>query len=232
MSKRIQDGSARGRAFAARATSVAVLCGIGALGSLLAGTARAQGEGGFDGWSGPFQVLLRGVYLDPQNHSVSQYPPELHLDGGFYGELSAAWFMTPVLSMELSLAQLSSFNSTIEGGQVPINSGPIRLTPFTWTLQYNFAPEGALRPYVGLGLHYTTLSIQPPGSEVISIENTQLGWVLQAGADLRIARGWFVNADVRYLGGLEPTMSVKEPAYTITGYINPLLISAGVGFRW
>jgi outer membrane protein len=196
---------------------------------LLSLSARAEG---FDGWGGQFQLLLRGVYLDPQNRSVSQYPPELHLDGGLYGELSAAWFMTPVFSMELSLAQTSSFNSTIEGGAVPLNSGPIRLMPLTWTLQYNFAEGSALRPYVGAGLHYTTLSIQPPNSEVINIQNTQVGWVLQAGAYLSFAHGWFVNADVRYLGGLEPTMSVKEPSLTITGYINPLLISAGVGFRW
>jgi outer membrane protein len=210
-----------------RVSSVAVAGGAVAL--LLSVSAHAEG---FDGWGGPFQVLLRGVYLDPQNRSVSQYPPELHLDGGLYGELSAAWFMTPVFSMELSLAQITSFNSTIEGGQVPVNSGPIRLMPNTWTLQYNFAEGSALRPYVGVGLHYTTISIQPPGSEVINIESTQLGWVLQAGADLSVAHGWFVNADVRYLGGLEPTMSVKEPSYTITGYINPLLISVGVGFRW
>lgn len=229
MSKRIASGntSSRWLSGCGRAASVAVLGG--ALTLVFSVSARAEG---FDGWSGPFQVLLRGVYLDPQNRSVSQSPPELHLDGGLYGELSVGWFMTPVFSMELSLAQISSFNSTIEAGPVPINSGPIRLMPFTWTLQYNFGPDNALRPYVGVGLHYTTLSIQPPGSVVINIEDTQVGWVLQAGADLRIAHGWFVNADVRYLGGLEPTMSVKQPSYTLTGYINPILISAGVGFRW
>jgi outer membrane protein len=223
ISNRISGGRRR------RSASVAAVCGGGALGLLISIGARA--DGGFDGWGGQFQLLLRGVYLDPQNRGGSQ-PAELHLDGGLYGELSAAWFMTPAFSMELSLAQLSSFNSSIVGGPVPIESGPIRLMPNTWTLQYNFAADSTLRPYVGAGLHYTTLSIQPPGSEVINIENTQLGWVLQAGADLRIAHGWFVNADLRYLGGLEPTMSVKQPAYTITGYINPLLISAGVGFRW
>lgn len=212
-----------------RAPAVVAVC-IATFGSVISNSARA--DGGFDGWSGQFQVLLRGVYLDPQNRSASQSPPQLHLDGGVYGELSVAWFMTPVFSMELSLAQISSFNSTIDAGPIPINSGPIRLMPFTWTLQYNFLPDSALRPYLGVGLHYTTLSIQPPGSEVINIQNTQVGWVLQAGADLRIAGGWFLNADVRYLGGLQPTMSVKQPSYTLTGYINPLLISAGVGYRW
>jgi outer membrane protein len=232
MSNRTPNGNIRrGRPTARRrATTVVAVLGGGTLGLLVCAAAHA--EGGFDGWSGPFQLLLRGVYLDPQNRSVSQSPPELHVDGGLYGELSAAWFMTPTFSMELSLAQISSYSSTIQGGPVPISSGPIRLMPNTWTVQYNFVPDSVLRPYVGIGLHYTTLSIQPPGSEVISIENTQLGWVLQAGADLHVAGGWFVNADIRYLGGLEPTMSVKEPAYTITGYINPLLISAGVGFRW
>lgn len=231
MSNRIPGANTcQGRPTAGRrAASVVAVC-IAAFGLVISNSARA--DGGFDGWGGQFQVLLRGVYLDPQNRGASQSPPELHLDGGLYGELSVAWFMTPVFSMELSLAQIASYNSTIEGGAIPINSGPIRLMPFTWTLQYNFLPDNALRPYLGVGLHYTTISIQPPGSVVINIENTQIGWVLQAGADLRIAGGWFVNADVRYLGGLEPTMSIKQPAYTITGYINPLLISAGVGYRW
>src|SRR5215831_18747056 len=104
-----------------RAALVVALC-AGVFASVMSHSARA--EGGFDGWGGQFQMLLRGVYLDPQNRSAGQSPPELHLDGGLYGELSAAWFMTPVFSMELSLAQTTSFSSTIAGGQVPINSGP------------------------------------------------------------------------------------------------------------
>jgi outer membrane protein len=210
--------------------SLAALAAIGVVGSLLPFSARGAEEG-FDGWSGAFQVLLRGVYLEPQNHGASQSAPQLRVDGGFYGELSAAWFMTPVLSMELSLGQVSSYDSRIEGG-VAINSGPVKLMPNTWTLQYDFAPQSRLRPYVGAGLHYTGLSIHAPGSEVLTIEKSQQGWVLQAGADVRIARGWFANADVRYLGGLEPSVTVKEPAYTVSSDINPLLISAGFGFRW
>jgi outer membrane protein len=210
-----------------RAGSIA----IGIVGVLI-GCDAAAAQPGFDGWEGQFQLLVRGVWLEPQNRGASQNPPQLHLDGGLYGELSAAWFITPDFSMELSLGQVSSFDARIEGGQASVTSGPIRIMPNTWTLQYGFAPGNAWRVYLGAGLHYTSLSIHAPGSEVLTIENSQHGWVLQAGGDLRIAGGWFANADIRYLGGLEPVITMKQAPYTVTGYINPLLLSAGIGFRW
>ena len=212
-----------------RAPSLATLGAIGVLAAHAPSGACAEG---FDGWGGQFQLLLRAVYLAPQNHGLSQSQAELHLDGGLYGELSAAWFMTPVFSMELSLAQVSRFNSRIDEPSTSISSGAMKLMPNTWTLQYDFAPQSAVRPYLGAGLHYTTVAIEPVVSnETFSAENSRLGWVLQAGIDLRIAGGWFVNADVRYLGGLAPYIILGH-SLRITGYINPLLLSGGVGFRW
>ena len=199
---------------------------------LLPFSARA-GETGFDGWEGAFQVLLRGVYLEPQNHSASQASPQLHVGGGFYGELSAAWFMTPVISMELSLGQVSSFSSKIEQPGAAIDSAPIRMMPNTWTLQYHFAPDYAVRPYLGVGLHYTILSIQPVVvNSTYAIERSDVGYVLQGGLNVPITRGWFVNADLRYLGNLQPQVTIDQGTHQITGYINPLLFSLGVGVRW
>src|SRR5262249_15014954 len=114
--------------------------------ALLASFSVPAGETGFDGWEGAFQILLRGVYLAPQNHRTSQSSEQLHVDGGFYGELSAAWFMTPTIAMELSLGQVSSFNSKIEQPGAAIDSGPIRMMPNTWTLQYHLAPDNTVRP--------------------------------------------------------------------------------------
>jgi len=178
-------------------------------------------------------VLLRAVYFAPQNHDGSADSPQLHVTGGFYGELSAAWYVTPVISMELSLGQVSSFSSKIEGPGTPIDSGPIRMMPNTWTLQYHFLPDSVVRPYLGAGLHYTILSIQPVVvNSTYAIDRSNLGYVLQGGLDLRITRGWFVNADVRYLGNLQPQVTIDQGTRQITGYINPLLFSVGAGIRW
>jgi outer membrane protein len=221
------DGAA---AVGRRCPAAVRLLGVGIVASLLSPATRADDA---FGWNGSLQLLLRGVYLDPQNHSPSQSQPQLHLAGGFYGELAAGWFMTPVVSMELSLAEVSSFGSKIEEGQLALNSGALRLMPNTWTLQYNFAPGAALRPYLGAGLHYTTLSVSAaPGNTMSDVDASELGWVLQAGADLHLGSGWFVNGDLRYLGHLEPRMSFDDDSVRFTGYINPLLIGLGVGFRW
>ena len=201
--------------------------------ALLASFSVPAGETGFDGWEGAFQILLRGVYLAPQNHRTSQSSEQLHVDGGFYGELSAAWFMTPTIAMELSLGQVSSFNSKIEQPGAAIDSGPIRMMPNTWTLQYHLAPDNTVRPYLGVGLHYTILSIQPVVvNSTYAIERSNIGYVLQGGLNVPITRGWFVNADVRYLGNLQPQVTIDEGTHQITGYINPLLLSLGVGIRW
>jgi outer membrane protein len=202
------------------------------LASLASFSARA-GETGFDGWGGVFQLLLRGVYLEPQNHSVSEDQSQLHLDGGAYVELSASWFMTPVFSMELSLAQVSNFDATIEEPNAAIESGHIRMMPNTWTLRYHFAPGSTVRPYLGAGLHYTTLAIHPVvNNSSVGIERSKVGWVLQAGVDVRLSPEWILNADVRYLGSLDPELSVNGGSQHITGYINPLLFGAGVAYRW
>jgi outer membrane protein len=219
-------------AAAVRARSRAAARLLGAMSAAWLVSPGARADEGFGGWSGSLQLLLRGVYLDPQNHSASQ-SPQLHLAGGFYGELAAAWFMTPAVSMELSLAEVSSFSSKIEEGQLALNNGALRLMPNTWTLQYNFAPSAALRPYLGAGLHYTTLAVSAaPGNTMSAVDASALGWVLQAGADLRLGGGWFVNGDLRYLGHLEPHMSFDDNSVRFTGFINPLLVGLGIGFRW
>jgi outer membrane protein len=231
MSNRAADGDPTSVP-AATPPSTLTRCVISLLVLLTPFSARAGGTG-FDGWEGAFQVLLRGVYLDPQNHGATQYPPQLHVDAGFYGELSAAWFMTPLLAMELSLGQVSNFGSRIETAGTAVDSGPIRMMPNTWTLQYRFAEEGAVRPYLGAGLHYTILSIQPVVvNSTYAIDRSNLGYVLQGGLDVRLTRGWFVNADLRYLGNLQPQVTIDGGTHRITGYINPLLFSVGVGIRW
>jgi len=203
------------------------------LAAIAAGAAHpAVHAEGLDGWSGPFQLQLRAVYLEPQS-SGSGSAPQLHLDGGWYGELSAAWFMTQVLSMELSLGQVGSFHSSIASGAGGLSSGSLRVMPNTWTLRYDFAPGSELRPYLGLGLHYTVLSVIPAaGNPPFTVESSQLGWVLQAGAELHLVAGWFCNADIRYLGGLDPDMTLYGRPASFTGHINPLLLGAGVGLRW
>ena len=119
--------------------------------------------------------------------------------------------------------------------------------PNTLTLKYTFNTHEAFRPYLGVGAHYTDISSQqlsistdllnpagplPAGGATrISTDSNKFGWVGQAGFDLRLARSWFVNADVRYLGHL--TTDVNSAATRLTNLkIDPWLFSVGLGYRF
>ena len=79
--------------------------------------------------------------------------------------------------------------------------------PPTLTLQYHFAPDSNIRPYIGAGINYTyffdeevagTALQNPNGNDSIKLESSW-GLAAQAGVDIAINEDWFVNLDVKYI---------------------------------
>ena len=69
------------------------------------------------------------------------------------------------------------------------------------SLQYHFAPEAFLNPYVGLGVNWTLFyseKIAPVLADGLRLDDS-LGLAGQIGADLRFGDRWLVNFDVRYI---------------------------------
>jgi outer membrane protein len=112
--------------------------------------------------------------------------------------------------------------------------------PPTLTLQYHFAPDGKVRPYLGAGINYSIFY----SSNATSSLNTALGptkvklddsfgYALQAGVDLPVSEKVFVNFDIKYIdmkttarltsGGTLRTARVK---------IDPIVAGVGIGFRF
>lgn len=79
-----------------------------------------------------------------------------------------------------------------------------KVLPPTLTLQYHFAPEANLRPYVGLGVNYTHFfdesvsGILDQHAAKVSLDNSW-GLAAQAGVDIAIDENWFVNLDIKYI---------------------------------
>ena len=202
---------------------------------------------------GPYQLRLRGVYLDPANRSNAfsiQTPcagiapcfttvpsNAVYLGSEIYAELSGEWYFTSHLSTELALAVPT--NSSTQLKTPKLNLGDIKLMPNTLTLKYNFAPQATFRPYVGAGVDYTKISssnfgIPATSNSVptsLSTDGSSFGWVAQAGFDVRIARSWFLNADVRYLGDVDTNIKSSSGRLT-TARIDPMLYSIGFGYRF
>lgn len=108
--------------------------------------------------------------------------------------------------------------------------------PPTVSVQYYFNPKTNLRPYVGLGLNYTTFfSEKATLTSPIDLDgdlelDDSFGLAAQVGVDYDINAEWFLTADIRYIN-IETT-ATNSVAGSSDVDINPTVISIGAGFRF
>jgi outer membrane protein len=105
--------------------------------------------------------------------------------------------------------------------------------PPTFSVQYHFAPDSMIRPYVGLGLNYTTFmseSLSGPlaGSDLKLDDST--GLAIQFGIDFMLNENWLVNLDVRSID-IE-TDADLDGAFLTTVKIDPTVYGVSVGYRF
>ena len=110
--------------------------------------------------------------------------------------------------------------------------GETKQLPPTFSVQYYFNPESKVRPYVGLGLNYTTFfsteSIPGLGGD-LDLDDS-FGLAAQVGIDYDINEKWFLTADARYIN-IETT-ATNSAAGTTDVEINPTVLSIGVGYKF
>ena len=110
--------------------------------------------------------------------------------------------------------------------------GETKQLPPTFSAQYYFNPQSKVRPYVGLGLNYTTFF----STESIDGLNGDLdlddsfGLAAQVGIDYDINEKWFLTADARYIN-IETTATNSVAGKTDVE-INPTVLSVGVGYKF
>lgn len=131
--------------------------------------------------------------------------------------------------------------------------GESKVLPPVVTLVYRFGLEQSLRPYVGAGIAYmitydgevTNPVLTAVGEPSLEIDDV-FGFALQGGVEYNVWGDWWVNADVKYIAGLETTATVEEiwvetpdlPTYevarvgdaTVDVTVDPWVFSLGVGF--
>ena len=104
--------------------------------------------------------------------------------------------------------------------------------PPTASIQYHFAPDSNIRPYVGAGLNWTLFFDE---STTGALDGTDLnlgnsfGFAAQAGVDIDVNERWFVNADVRYMD-IE-TKAKLDGVSLGKVEIDPWLFGVSLGFR-
>jgi outer membrane protein len=112
--------------------------------------------------------------------------------------------------------------------------------PPTVTLQYHFAPEGKIHPYVGAGVNWTLFYNERASTELVNAIgatdvklSSSWGYALQAGIDFDLSEKMFLNLDVKYVDmDTNARLTTGAAVNNLRANINPLIAGVGVGWRF
>lgn len=176
------------------------------------------------------------------------------------------WALETVLALPLTVEFKTTGTLVNESiaeyalGNIPTGVPPLgeefgesKALPPVVTLVYRFLPSSPLRPYVGAGIAYmitydsevTNPVLTALGEPELEIDDV-FGFAVQGGLEYNIAGDWWVNADVKFIGGLEAEATVKDiwvetpglPTYEVARVgnakmdvtVDPWVYHIGIGF--
>jgi len=195
--------------------------------------------------AGDVLVRLRGIVVAPNDKSSGVNPtfPTEHVsvDNAVTPELDFTYMLTKNVGAELILATTKHSASGTSGTTGSIGKlASTWVLPPTLTLQYHFAPEGKIRPYVGAGVNYTIFySTKSSGGLEDAVGDTKVhmkdsfGYALQAGVDIPLNDRFFANFDVKYVD-MDTTARLNTTAIGVQRtrvHIDPLIFGIGIGMK-
>jgi outer membrane protein len=193
---------------------------------------------------GDFLVRARAIVVAPTESSGPVTPgfpgSEVGVSNSVMPEVDFTYMLTDNIGAELILATTkhdAQGRGTLSGVDELASTWVL---PPTLTLQYHFAPEGKVRPYVGAGVNYTRFYSTKAsraletaiGATSVKMDDS-FGYAVQAGIDFDLNDKVFLNLDVKYID-IDTTARLRTGAATNTARISidPIVAGVGVGFRF
>lgn len=180
-------------------------------------------------------IRLRAIGVIPldSSSSISVIGGHVHASAQAAPELDFSYFVTDNIAFELIAATTRhsvSATGTVLGN---VAVGTVWALPPTLTVQYHFFPHERFSPYVGVGINatffYASHAAGTPVTQVAFSNN--VGAAVQAGFDYNFAGHWFANFDVKQIF-LNTTASINGGAIKAHTALNPLVVGAGIGYRF
>ena len=222
-----------------------LMCGVLAVGAFaLAGAVPAVAGD----YNGNFMIRLQATDLLTQDQlkSLNDKFGTDYKAAGYDAEVSDAILptatLTYFLNKNLAVELLCCFSKhSVElYNPAGTNLGSVAeawIFPPALTLQYHLDAKG-FKPYVGAGLQYVHFFGTGTGDNAVGEESVSFsdawGPIIQAGVDVELGKGWYLNADVKK-SWLETTVDWKsngQTDVTAKDSLDPLVISLGIGYRF
>lgn len=187
--------------------------------------------------SGNFMVRVQGTVVDPDSSAsvLAGGAPVAGADAEVSTEVLPTLTLTYFLNKNLALELFCCFAKLDAEGKGAINNtdlGDFWTFPPALTLQYHFDNLGAFKPYVGAGVQYIHFFGEGTSDLGGKIDlDDALGFTLQAGVDISIGGGWYLNADVKKTW-IDTDASWSGTGITADVEIDPWIYSVGLGYQF
>lgn len=198
-----------------RSTATLALCTALAT---LAAPALAQSQGD---WT--FGIGVANVNPKSNNGTLAGAPADI--DDATAVQFTGEYFIQDNLGIELLLA--TPFEHDINVGGV--KAGTTKQLPPTLSLNYHFPTQGVIKPFLGIGLNYTTFFDESSPLGTLKLDDS-FGFALNAGADWQINDNGALRLNVRYID-IE-TDATLDGASIGTAEIDPIVVGLSYVHRF
>jgi outer membrane protein len=203
-------------------TSAAVVLAVSALGLFSSQTMAQQ--------QSPWQVRARIINLAPADNADPVggvgASDRLSVSRKTIPEVDISYFFTPNLAAELVLTYPQKHTVYLDGNNV----GTFKHLPPALLLQYHFTPDKQFSPYLGAGVNYTRISNVNLLGGAGNLENSSVGFALQAGVDYRLDKNWSLNLDIKKVQIRSDLMISGAKVSALR--VDPLMVGIGLGYRF
>lgn len=192
-------------------------------------------------------ILLRARVINvmPSEESSSILPAfpgeQVSVDNSPAPEFDITYMATDNIGFELIAATTKHSASGVTGTTGSIGRlAKTWVLPPTLTAQYHFAPDAAIRPYIGAGINYTIFYNEKATRDLeaaVGDTNVNLkdsfGYALQAGMDIPINDRIFLNFDVKYLD-VDTTATLRTTdagTQRVKINLDPIVVGVGLGIK-
>jgi outer membrane protein len=145
---------------------------------------------------GDFVIRAGATWVDPKQNNNDI----VEVDDAWSLGLTFTYFLTEHWALDLLAAY--PFEHDIALRKNGPDVGSTKHLPPTLSVQYHFIPDGAVQPYVGLGVNYTYFFDEDTSGPLAGADldlDDSWGVAAQLGFDLQFSERWVGNIDFRYI---------------------------------
>lgn len=144
--------------------------------------------------------------------------------------IGISYFLTDNIALE-AIAGATKHTIKAEGAGASVAVRDTWLLPPILAAQYHFLPKDRVSPYLGAGVGYMAFFSGTNRNGYAVDLSSGFAPAVQAGVDVALAGKWSANLDVKKVF-FKTDATINRGALGSKVYLDPLIVSAGVGYKF